>query len=130
MENIDKRGKIVRDVYGSKSAGANFWRHVRSAMNEMGFKSCKVYLNVWFRPATKSDGTDYYQYVLLYNVDILAIMQDPDKFIREGLDSRFIVKPKSICKPTQYLGNNIFQVTMKNGVETCSCNSSQYVRCV
>ena len=40
------------------------------------------------------------------------------------------MKPKSIGKPTQYLGNKVSQVTMENGVEAWSFSSSQYVQAV
>ena len=55
---------IVCALYGGKSAGTDYLRHVRSAMTEMGFDSCKAGPDVWFQPATISDGTKYYQYVL------------------------------------------------------------------
>jgi hypothetical protein len=59
LENVGKIAKIVRALYGGKSAGADYWRHVRSAMNEMGFESCKADPDVWLRPALKADGTKY-----------------------------------------------------------------------
>jgi len=33
IENVRKTGIIVRALYGGKSAGADYWRHVRSAMS-------------------------------------------------------------------------------------------------
>ena len=96
LENVEKRATIVRALYGGKSAGADYWKHVRSTMTEMNFVSCKSDPNVWFREATKSDGTDYYQYVLLYTDDILAIMETSEDFIRQELSNKFVVKEKSI----------------------------------
>jgi hypothetical protein len=128
LENVGKKAKIVRALYGGKSAGADYWRHVRSAMSEMGFESCKADPDVWFRPATHSNGSEYYQYVLLYTDDILAIMEEPERFIRDELDRRFVVKPKSIGKPTQYLGNKVSVVKLDNGVSAWSFSSSQYVQ--
>ena len=128
LENVGKRAKIIRALYGGKSAGADYWRHVRRAMDEMGFTSCKADPDIWFRPALKADGVEYYQYVLLYCDDILAIMEDPERFIREELDARFVVKPKSIGQPTQYLGNKVSQVTMENSTNAWSFSSSQYVQ--
>jgi hypothetical protein len=82
-------------------------------MNEMGFESCKADPDVWLCPALKADGTKYYQYVLLYSDDILAIMEEPERFICEELNARFVVKPQSsIGKPTQYLGSKVSQVTI------------------
>jgi hypothetical protein len=128
LENVGKRAKIVRALYGGKSAGADYWRHVRSAMEEMGFMSCKADPDVWFRPSMKEDGTDYYQYVLLYTDDILAIMEKPETFIREELSNKFVVKPNSIGKPTQYLGNKVSYVQLENNRCAWSFSSSQYVQ--
>ena len=97
-------------------------------MTEMNFISYKADPDVWFREATKSDGTDYYQYVLLYTDDILAIMESPEKFIRDELANKFVIKEKSIGPPTQYLGNKVTNVTMENGVSSWSFSSSQYVQ--
>ena len=103
---------IVRALYGGKSANADYWRHVRHAMTELGFQSCKDDFDVWFRPSTKSDGTDYYQYVLIYTDDILAIMEEPERFLRDELGNVFTLKESSIGPPIQYLGNKVSQVTL------------------
>ena len=128
LENVGKRAKIIRALYGGKSAGADYWRHVRKAMDEMGFMSCKADPDVWFRSSVKEDGTDYYQYVLLYTDDILAIMEYPERFIREELSNCFVVKPNSIGPPTQYLGNKVSNVQLENGRHAWSFSSSQYVQ--
>jgi hypothetical protein len=128
LENVGRKAIIVRALYGGKSAGADYWRHVRHAMHEMGFESCKADPDVWFRPGTRDDGTKYWQYALLYVDDILAIMEEPEKFLREELGVRFTIKEKSIGPPTQYLGNKVSEVTMENGVKCWSFSSSQYVQ--
>ena len=66
----------------------------------MGFESCKADPDVWFCSAMKDDGTDYYQYVLLYMKDILEIMKNPEYFIRHELGKIFVVKLKSVRPPT------------------------------
>ena len=97
-------------------------------MHELGFESCKVDPDVWIRLSIKADGTDYYQYVLLYTDDILAIMEEPWRFIVNELSSCFVVKEKSIWKPTQYLGNKVTEVDLENGRKAWSFSSSQYVQ--
>ena len=72
----------------------DYWRHVRSAMEDMGFSSCKSDPDVWIRPALKSNGVKYYQFVLLYTDDILAIMEEHENFLREELGKRFTLKEK------------------------------------
>ena len=128
LENVGKKAIIVRALYGGKSAGADYWRHVRAAMHEMKFESCKADPDVWFRPGTKDDGTTYWQYVLLYTDDILAIMEEPEKFLREELGKRFTLKEASIGPPTQYLGNKVSEVTLDNGNKGWAFSSSQYVQ--
>ena len=90
----------------------------------MKFKSCAADIDVWYRPAITSDSVKYYQYVLLHTNDILAIAEDPETFIQEELDSYFVVKKKSIGKPTQYLGTKVTEVQLENGQMTWSFSSS------
>ena len=129
MENEGKIAVIVLALYGGKSAGADYWRHVQKAMEEMGFTSCKADPDVWIRPGTKDDGSEYWEFVLLYTDDILAIMCDPETFLREEeLGTRFTLKESSIGPPTQYLGNKVSNVTLANGLSAWTFSSSQYTQ--
>ena len=67
----------------------------------MGFDSCTADPGVWFRPATKPNGTDYYQYILLYVDGILAITKKPEDFIHNELDHCVVIKTSLIGPPTQ-----------------------------
>ena len=42
IENVGMTDIIVRALYCGKAAGANYWRYVRNAMNEMDFVPCKA----------------------------------------------------------------------------------------
>jgi len=128
LENVGRIAIIVRALYGGKSAGADYWRHVRKAMDELKFTSCPADPDVWMRPGIRHDGSNYWQYVLLYTDDILAIMEDPETFLRNELSQIFTLKEKSIGPPTQYLGNKVSQVTLENGLKCWSFSSSQYVQ--
>ena len=97
-------------------------------MDKMGFESCKADPDICFCSAMKNNSTDYYQYVLLYTDNILAIMQNPEDFIRHELGNCFWVKPNSIGPPTQYLGNKVSYATLENGRNTWSFSSYQYVQ--
>ena len=128
IENEGKRAIIVRALYGGKSAGSDYWRHVHKAMEEMGFESCKADPDVRLGPTTWDNCVEYYQYVLLYTDDILAIMEEPERFIRHELGIRFTVKEKSIGPPSQYLGNKVSTVNLDNGATCWSFSSSQYIQ--
>jgi len=55
IENVGRLAIIVRALYGEKSA-ADYWRHVRTAMNELGFESCKADPDVWLRSSGRLMG--------------------------------------------------------------------------
>ena len=65
-----------------------------------GLWNLKTDPDVWFISAMKDDGKDYYQYVLIYTDNFLAIMQNHEDFIRHEIGKIFVVKPNSIGRPT------------------------------
>ena len=48
-EFIGKLAIIVRAAYGLKSAGADFWNHLRDCMEHLGYKFCKADPYVWMK---------------------------------------------------------------------------------
>ena len=52
---------IVRALYGLRSSGKSFRDHLAKNLRQMGFVSCRADPDVWMKPATKADGTEYYQ---------------------------------------------------------------------
>ena len=65
-EFIGKMAITIRAAYGLKSAGADFRNHLHDCMEHLGYESCKAGPDVWMRSATRSDGQDYFEYILLY----------------------------------------------------------------
>ena len=61
-------------------------------MTTMNFKTCKADPDVWIRPGKRDDGSTYCQYVLLYTDNILAIIKEPEEFIRKELATYFTIK--------------------------------------
>ena len=92
LENVGKKALIVRALYGGKSAGAYYWRHIRYAMDKKGFVYFKADPDVWMRPGIKADGNEYWQYVLLYTDNILAVMEESEKFLQEEVGKCFAMK--------------------------------------
>ncbi len=63
---------IVRAMYGLKSSGAAWHAQLSSTLHSMDFKPTLADPDVWIRPASRPDGYEYYEYVLVY-VDDLSI---------------------------------------------------------
>jgi hypothetical protein len=128
IENEGRIALIRRALYGGKSAGRDYWLHMRSCMEYLKFTSCKADADVWMRPATKSDGTEYYEYVLLYVDDCLVVSENPEAILRQELGKYFKLKEASIGPPDIYLGGKMRHVVMENGMKAWSFSSSQYVQ--
>ena len=72
---LEMRGKIAilkRALYGGKSTGSDYWKHIRTCMEHLRFASCKADPDVWMREAVTPDGSEYWEYVLLYVDDALC----------------------------------------------------------
>ena len=80
------------------------------------------------RPAKHSDGSDYYEYILLYTDDALVISDNAEQVLRNELGRYFTLKEKSIGPPKIYLGGHVRKVQLDNGVECWAFSSSQYVQ--
>ena len=58
-----------------------FYNNLEHLEVELGYQSTVADPDVWRRPAVKSDGEAYYEYVLCYVDDILVISHDPWKIM-------------------------------------------------
>ena len=128
LENVGKVALIHRALYGGKSAGKDFRNHLRSCMRHLDFVSCPADPDVWMRPTKRSDGADYYEYILLYTDDALVISENAERVLRLDLGSYFELKEESIGPPKLYLGSGIRKVQLENGIECWAASSSQYVQ--
>jgi hypothetical protein len=127
----EHRGKVAiirRALYGGKSAGRDYWLHMRSCMGHLGFSSSKGDADIWMREAKKSNGDEYYEYVLLYVDDCLVISEHGESVIRNEIGKYFTLKESSIGPPDIYLGGKVRKVNLANGSTAWSFSSSQYVQ--
>ena len=85
LENVGKKDLIRRALYGGEVLGQDFRNHLRACMRHLNFVSCTADLDVWTRPAQKSDGSSDHAYVLLYTDDVLLISDNGEKIFREGV---------------------------------------------
>ena len=128
IEHYGKRALIRRALYGGKSSGSDFWKHLRTCMEHLGFKSCLADPDIWMREAQHKDGSPYWEYVLLYVDDALCISNNAENVILNEIGKYFYVKDGSVGPPKVYLGNKVSKVTLDNQVEAWSFSSSQYVQ--
>ncbi len=128
LENQGRKALITRALYGGKSAGKDFRNHLRACMRHLNFESCLADPDVWMRPALKADGSEYYEYVLIYTDDVLVVSTDGERILRDGIGRYFELKEESIGPPTIYLGGHLRQVELTNGVKAWAFSSSQYVQ--
>ena len=97
-------------------------------MEHIEFKACPADPDIWMRPARKSDGSEYWEYVLLYTDDILVVSEYGEKLLREQIGKYFELKEESIGSPEFYLGGKLRKVTLENGTKAWAFGSSKYVQ--
>ena len=73
---------VVRALYELKSESTAFISFMEKKLDEIGFKSSPADPDVWIRPAIKPYDEEYYEYVLMYIYDILAISIDPTEILK------------------------------------------------
>ena len=128
VENIGRTALIHRALYGGKAAGRDFRNHLCSCMEFLNFKSCLADPDIWMRAAIKSDGNTYYEYILLYVDNALAVSENAESILQNELRRYFHLKEESIGLPTVYLGGRVRKVQLENGVWAWSFSLSQYVQ--
>ena len=113
--NVGRPVLIVRALYGLSSSGARWRDHMAATLREAHFVSSKGDPDVWMRPATKPDGSEYYEYVLVYVDDILVVSCEP-KEVMDYLATKYTLKEGSVKEPTTYLGADIlkYQIAESN----------------
>ena len=127
-EDEGKKALIVRALYGLKSAGASYARHIADCMEHLGYRPCRADPDLWMKPMVRpGDNFEYYAYILLYVDDCLCIHHDAENALKE-LDHYFTMKKGSIGDPDIYLGGKLRKVTLENGVEAWCNSPSKYVQ--
>jgi Reverse transcriptase (RNA-dependent DNA polymerase) len=116
---------VKKALYGLKSAGAAFRALLAETLYDLGYVPTKADHDVWLRPAIKADGFKYYELVLCYVDDVLAISSDPVKMLG-GLKSTFTLKDNKIEVPEMYLGALLGQMDV-DGVQCWTTSAEKYV---
>ena len=120
--------KLVRALYGLKSSGAA-WRAMFSnfVTNTLGFTPTRIDPDVYYRKSIRPDGDAYYEYMLVYVDDVLAISLNPTEIMVE-IGKHFTIKDNKYGEPTAYLGANIEKVQLEDNVTAWSMTSKHYVK--
>ena len=95
-------------------------------MEAVNYFPCWDDPNVWMHKARKFDGTEYYEYMLLYVDDCIAISEAPKEAVLQ-LDKLFKMQPKSIAPTNIYLGWKVKNMLLPN-LEARTFSLSQYVQ--
>ena len=118
---------IVKNVlYGLKSSGTAFRAHLAEKLHDIGFIPTRADPDVWRRPAVKPYGFEYYEYILCYVDDLLAISHDAQKVLKSVQDT-FKFKDNRIDKPDVYLGAQLDRMSV-DGFEGWTMSSEKYVK--
>jgi hypothetical protein len=116
-EHEGKKVLIVRALYGLKSAGASFSRHLTDGMRYMGY----------IPPSDHRTASDTTPMFLLYVGDVLCTAHNTVDQIKK-LDKLFTMKPGSIGDPDTYLDTKLKKVMLDNGVSCWGMSPSKYIR--
>ena len=113
-------------MYGLKSSGTAFRAHLAETLHNIGFCSTRADPDVWRRPAKKANGEEYYEYILCYVDDLLAISEDATKVL-QGIQAVFKFKDNKIVRPKEYLGAQLDTMTI-DGFDGWTMSSQKYVK--
>ena len=98
-------------------------------LNYIRYTSSKADPYVWMRASIRTDGTEYFKYVLCYVDDVLAISCNPMRTI-EGIKSILKLKDDKAGPPYIYLRAFMEQVETQGGTKCWSMLLEQYVKAV
>jgi len=104
----------VRALYGLKSSGAAFRAFLAEHLSDIGFAPTLADADVWMRPAIREDGFKYWEYVLCYVDDLLAISDDPTR-ITKSIQSKLSLKDDKMEKPENYVGADMSEMYNAEG---------------
>jgi len=112
---------VAKALYELKSAGASFRSFMAKILDNLGFRSCITDPDVWRRLAVKENGTEYYEYVMTYVDDLIAISDNAKKILQQVADM-VKLKNNKIEAPQSYLGAKLkYKIIDGIGRWTVSC---------
>jgi hypothetical protein len=126
-------GKVGRPViiqqasYGLKTSGAAWHAQLMETLHSMDFTPSLADPDVWMRAASKANGLQYYEYLLVYIDDVLILSHNPEPILRCIEKSYRLKGPAS--DPKTYLGAYIKQWSIENDHRNIwSISSSHHIK--
>ena len=93
----------------------------------MKYTRCKADHDVWYRPAVKPNGFEYYEYVLIFDDDILSISHDINATMKT-LGNLYQLKPGSVGPPDPYLRRNVGKFQLEDRTLAWFMSANDYVK--
>jgi hypothetical protein len=115
---------IVRALYGLKSSGAAWHAVLAEAIHSMGFTASLADPDIWYRPAVKESGFEYYEYLMVY-VDNILLLSHKGEDVMATIEKLFRLKEPTTA-PKTYLGATIMKWTISGG-KMWAMSSQKYV---
>ena len=96
-------------------------------MKHLKYEFCDAEHDVWMRKGVRDNGTEYYEYLLLYTDDCLCVSEHPREALMK-VNAYFKLKPESVGPPPKiYLSGKVSKHVLPSGVWAYTF-SSQYVQ--
>jgi hypothetical protein len=126
--NVGKTVLVVRAMNGLKSSGTAWHAKFSETLRSMNFKPSYVDPDVWMRAPVKSDGFEYYEYILVYVDDVLLSISAEPVPIMKTLQQAYHLKDQP-APPSTYLGAIIKEWSIPNEIRKIwSMNCIQYLK--
>ena len=97
-------------------------------MSHLNFKPVLADLDVWLRPVVKSDGSEYYEYVLFNTCELLVFNENAEWIFINEIRKYFELKEDPIGPTQMNLGDSARKVVLENSVEAWAFSSSQHAK--
>ena len=117
---------IRKALYGLRSSGAAFRAHLAETLYDVGYVPTRADPDVWRWPAMKEDGFEYYEYVLCYVDDIIAISHKV-RDVLKAIQTIFKLKDDRIEPPDMYLGATL-SIMEDDGIQGWCMSSDKYIK--
>ncbi len=113
----------MRVLYGLKTNA--FRALLAETLDDLNYKPTKADPDVYLRPAVKNNGFKYYEYVLIYDDEVLY-MSDQPQITMKGIQHNFKIKNDKIEEPSMYLGAEISKMHNETNKECWAMSSDKY----